>query len=1264
MKKNKKIVLSVGAVAAVAVPVAVTATNTKTAGNQDKEILAYLDKRIQSKKIEAKANSHKLKTLEQEKAKKAYEARQEAARREMFKKKQIANPVDSYWFWGWDQHTTGLIKYDDKEFAKATAVSYRLRMLPINMIKNMTRGKVFKKHNTDDLLIHIAKELVMRTDLWTKMQKHFVAVEFDSELKNWKQDPKDPNILTRQEKVDGSIFKFDNFSAIVKLLGFEFMDEAAMKKYWNDHASERDRTFSLKWNKDPSLNIAQTDRSQSRMTLRFDRADSTPASQIGDKISDSTMWSSLQMNMFKETKQGKKQVMHTHFNGGFVYDRAVTDGGFNPNNSIDASWKRADFVQIHIDGKASTGDTNYIVGRGPNDFRNNDKDHRPTLDSPEGFRKSIKQLDGSLAIQHQSFYILDITSVESIDIAGIEEGILKAKIHNQGFKTAKEIADAINNAKTTAEKKFLLGKYFGMKVTSVPDKVFAKITVTGDSNGNMALDVEYYKSNHFAKTKTTSNKSIKALSDAQIKELIGNDDQKTNHKLVDDAFNPKLKISDATQGDRTAAEIAKTITNAKDLAKLLGVDESALSKSLKGKGKMTKVDIDTDANGNMTIKVTVNTPDATKPPLDNVFKIKVKSDATIATQIADKLQKKNEAAVKAAMAKPSVKNQGDRKMSEVAKSVTDLGTLKKELDLDIKVPKGSTVTVKVTVDSKDSSKVKIDVTVTTKGASTETHHITKEVSGKDDSTIDTQIADKKQTKNNADIDALLKKAQLKNQGDKKGSEIAKDFNKKSLADKLKDLRDKFGVDLTGKSNSNGTKITDVKLTADPKTGKIKIEVKTETKNATNATKSPSSHDVTGKNDVEIDANINKPKEIAAIVDFFKKAKLTKQGTRTIDEIVAAWNKMSLDDKLNAIKDETGVDVPKTQGNTTISNLVFSKGNGATIDVKISTTTAHATTASGSAKATITGDDDATVMQRRKVVAADKKQKTSIATIKKIIDGIDIKKAQGKNTVSSIQKIVDDMKKAGKSIGEILKAIKNATGVNIPTKVGDTSITGVKLTADPKTGKIKVEVTTKTPDATKNPSVDGSLSGTNDIDLTQKKNIEAIEAKLNGVDIKGKQGSDTIAEIIKKMKKAGASVADIIKSIKAITGVDLSTGHKGTDITGVTLVDDGKGGIKVTVSTNTKGATTPTTDAKGSFVGNNDKAANATKLKDKNNADIAKRIHDVDIKTKQGTKTVKEIADIVKKGKANGDSIDKILDAIKNATGVDLASGHKGTKITD
>ncbi|TCG10280.1 hypothetical protein, partial [Mycoplasma todarodis] len=195
----------------------------------------------------------------------------------------------------------------------------------------------------------------------------------------------------------------------------------------------------------------------------------------------------------------------------------------------------------------------------------------------------------------------------------------------------------------------------------------------------------------------------------------------------------------------------------------------------------------------------------------------------------------------------------------------------------------------------------------------------------------------------------------------------------------------------------------------------------------------------------------------------------------------------------AIKAATGVDIPKSVGKTTVTGVVLTPNPDGTIDVKVSTSTKGAYPEAKDTKGTVKGNTDATV---KKSIDRDK----NLDTIKKAIDGKDITQKQGGKKASEIAKKIADMKKAGKSIDEILKAIKAATGIDIPKSVGKTTVTGVVLTPN-KDGTVDVKVSTSTkgayPEAKDTTGkAKGNTDATADATATKNKNEADIKKKID------------------------------------------------------------------------------------------------------------------------------------------------------------------------
>ncbi|MCP4354214.1 MAG: hypothetical protein GY793_01030 [Proteobacteria bacterium] len=470
--------------------------------------------------------------------------------------------------------------------------------------------------------------------------------------------------------------------------------------------------------------------------------------------------------------------------------------------------------------------------------------------------------------------------MEDLPYSDIQNSMQKGKVLNQGFKKLSEIAKLINDIKGMQAKKDALKKYLDIDLSKFDPKQFKDIKVSADDKGHLTIEGSVYLNTHFRDSESGKISAIlTGLTDAQIIEKIANRDQQDNIKIVDSVFNsPKLK----DQNKRKASEIASSIKTVDDLVREFGIDKTKLS--LKGNATITAVATG-DAQGNLKVEIKTNTPHATKDTETKSFTIKIKDDKVIKKEAAANNQKINEDLVKKAIDKLKIQNQGNRTSTEIAKAIKDAASLKKELGVDLPQNlKGSTIgTISATAD-KDGN-ISINVEVITPGATPEKHTITSiKVKGKSDSDIATKIANDNKPKDIAEINKKLASANLKNQGTDTGTQIADKFNKKKLADKLKDLKDKFGVDLKPKVGS--TDITDVTLVANKKTGKIEIKVTTKTDGATPSTDSVTKT-VDAKPDDKVKADIAQPKNVAAVQKLFSGAKLKNQGTRTIDEIVTA-----------------------------------------------------------------------------------------------------------------------------------------------------------------------------------------------------------------------------------------------------------------------------------------------------------------------------------------------------------------------------------------
>ncbi|MCP4355025.1 MAG: hypothetical protein GY793_05220, partial [Proteobacteria bacterium] len=225
-------------------------------------------------------------------------------------------------------------------------------------------------------------------------------------------------------------------------------------------------------------------------------------------------------------------------------------------------------------------------------------------------------------------------------------------------------------------------------------------------------------------------------------------------------------------------------------------------------------------------------------------------------------------------------------------------------------------------------------------------------------------------------------------------------------------------------------------------------------------------------------------------------------------------------------------------------------------------------------------------------------------------------------------------------------------------------------ADPRTGKLKITLTTSTISGGKTiiKHINLSVTGKSDAEIAndlRDANIKKIEKKIHDIDIKKIQGTKKVADIVDEMKKKGAKIAEIIAAIKKITGVDLGVDHDGTGITDIILNPHPDGTIDIIVKTTTPKATPISKDANGKFIGNSN--TDADKKKAQKIADINKPTNISAIKaqfknatlTHQNGRTVAEVVKDIKKGQ----TIAGIIANINNETTANISEVTNGTRIT-
>ena len=118
-------------------------------------------------------------------------------------------------------------------------------------------------------------------------------------------------------------------------------------------------------------------------------------------------------------------------------------------------------------------------------------------------------------------------SLQQENKSKIDEALAKAKVKNQGARTVKEVAAAIHDADS-------LLKETGVDVEALnlaPGTVISKISATADTDGNLTINVEE-KTKGALHNLSTSSKSIKGLSDAEIKEYKNKASKKKKATLI------------------------------------------------------------------------------------------------------------------------------------------------------------------------------------------------------------------------------------------------------------------------------------------------------------------------------------------------------------------------------------------------------------------------------------------------------------------------------------------------------------------------------------------------------------------------------------------------------------------------------------------------------------------------------------------------------------------------------------------------------------
>ncbi|TCG10550.1 hypothetical protein, partial [Mycoplasma todarodis] len=526
---------------------------------------------------------------------------------------------------------------------------------------------------------------------------------------------------------------------------------------------------------------------------------------------------------------------------------------------------------------------------------------------------------------------------------------------------------------------------------------------------------------------------------------------------------------------------------------------------------------------------------------------------------------------------------------------------------------------------------------------------TGKAKGNTDATADATAT---KNKNEADIKKKIDNADIKKaQGKKTAAEIAKaikdaiakatDPNTGKVDPKAINnaVKDATGIDL---GVHKGTDITGVSVTAKPD-GTIDITVDTNTKGA-NPPKGQVKGKLIGNNDKVVAATKAKDSHAADIKKKIDGVDIKgSQGGKTITDIVKDIKKaikdatkpdgtVDIKKVIAAVKKATGVDLGTGQfGKNPVTDItsIDVKGNpDGTIDVTVKTHTKGASPEDKTVTGKLKGNTDA-------AVKANTDQPKNTAAISAAFKNASLKH-QGTRTIAEV--IKDILK--GKNPAGILANIKTETGgVAVAVTSNGTTITKVSLAVNAAGDGIDVTIETNTPNATiPTQTVKVVVKGesnaaiaTKKADILQKNNNQKISDIINKTKIDGKkQGTKSVADIAKAIadakKKPGWTPKDLVDAVKKATGIDLSKGHKGTDITDIDVTTKPDGTVDIKVSTSTKGASKSTGSTTGTTHGKDDKTV-ANEKADENKAFLKKIFKSAKLIDQRNRKSSDVIAEI-------------------------------------
>ncbi len=800
-------------------------------------------------------------------------------------------------------------------------------------------------------------------------------------------------------------------------------------------------------------------------------------------------------------------------------------------------------------------------------------------------------------------------------------------------------------------------------IPALKDTIIKSVVVTGDSNGNMTITVIAHTKGRPGDIKIT--KTIKGKSDDELLKVEKNKLQKDNVNAINTIIG---SIYVRSSENRNADEIATAINHAK------GVDSK-----LKEIRKATGINIDANMNGTEITDVTATrttdgkieliintkTPGATNEGHEAKGMIHTKTDSEVEGIKANQKQTENNAKFQDWVNKLKIKSTENRNAKEIAddinngKSIQDiLDAIAKATGTQIPAEIDGTKIVSISAKSRDGQ-ITITIKTATPNATETSHLIRGNVAVKTNAAVETLKKDKFKNK-------LISEIQKGNIKDK--DEYARKISQGISGDidnKISEISRIMGIALA--KSENGWKIDRIS-TRGTEDGEIILEISISNANGTRT--DLISETVSGATpDWKLNNKFIENKFKGARISDSEKLKMRKASEIVNDFKTNGFDK-SIQQKLNAIKSWTGIDLDSTKGKTTITKIeVISTTSSGEINLRLTTTY-------GSHTETIDvkiggGVTDTTVDAKR----ANEDQAKAIKTIKEWLKHAKENfKPNGKYGKTKAMDIVDkELKGANANDVDAIIAKLRKFFKTIPfTKtIGKTTITSIEISGKAN-GEITIVIKTNTPDATNN---EGKAETTIQHKSNYKIDKEAKKAKqeqdmadhnkayqdlLNNAKIKDSEVK-TVDELVQDINDANKNLSDKIDELNGIIKskhFPMNIGDtKITNIKASRGANDGDLLLEITTET-TVGGTTRTKILTGVLKHKTDEELNVEK-RDRNIAKYQNLLNNMKTKVLTGKHTkqywVNEIND-------NNKNVSDKIDSVKELTGIKLPDHIEDTSL--